>query len=263
MKLPILTAAILFAAGAAHAGAMSSSGTWAANDPFVGKWTLNVPRSTIVDQMAVEAAGPNRFTFRFEGGPAETVLADGTDQPGIPGTTLAVRVQDSRTLKIVRKQSGRVVVSATWKISEDGRILHDTFTAAQTNRPAITTNYAYRRMSGGSGFSGTWESTTRPLGLIVELQIQPYGGRGLSFVSPGSVKNVIFDGQDHAVGGVAKGIVASGRRRSERAMEYTEKNGGKVIDTRKLALSSDDKTLTIHVDKAGQATPTVLVFARE
>ena len=31
------------------------SGLWTANDPFVGKWKLDASRSTIVDQMAVEA----------------------------------------------------------------------------------------------------------------------------------------------------------------------------------------------------------------
>ena len=86
------------------------SGLWTASDPFVGKWKLDVSRSTIVDQVVVEAAGPNKYTFRFEGGPAETIVADGTDQPGLTGTTLSVKAADSRSLKVVRKKGGRVVV---------------------------------------------------------------------------------------------------------------------------------------------------------
>lgn len=239
------------------------SGLWTASDPFVGKWKLDVSRSTIVDQVVVEAAGPNKYTFRFEGGPAETIVADGTDQPGLTGTTLSVKAADSRSLKVVRKKGGRVVVSASWKISDDGRILRDAFTAVQPNGSPITVDYVYRRMSGTSGFAGTWESTTQPLGLIFEQQIQPYGSHGLSFVSQGSVKSVTFDGHDHPVAGATEGVVASGRRQSQRALEFTEKNRGKVVDKRVLALSPDGKTLTIKLDKADQATPNVLVFERE
>jgi hypothetical protein len=235
---------------------------WTASDPFVGKWKLDVPRSTIVDQMAVEAAGQNRYTFRFEGGPAETIVADGTDQPGVQGTTLAVKTGASGTLKVVRKQGGHVIVSALWNLSEDGRTLHDAFTGTQPDGSTTTTDYVYKRMSGTSGFAGSWESTTQPLGLKFELQIKPCGGKGLSFVKPSSVKCVTFDGQDHAVTGAAEGVTASGHRRSERAMDLTDKNNGKIVDTQALTLSSDGKTLTINEHKTGQATPEVFVFAR-
>lgn len=250
---------------AAFAGvtAIAATGLWTANDPFVGKWKLDVSRSVIVDQMMVEAAGPNKYTFRFEGGPAETILADGTDQPGLPGTTLSVKASDSHTLKVVRKQKGHIIVSAIWKVSEDGRILHDAFTGMQPDGSTITIDYVYKRMSGTSGFAGNWESTTQPLGLKFELHIQPYGGEGLSFVRQGSVKSITFDGQDHAVASATEGVTASGRRQSERAMELTDKNRGKVVDTQALTLSPDCKTLTINMHKAGQATPGVFVLTRE
>jgi hypothetical protein len=250
-------------AGSLATACLAISGLWTANDPFVGKWKLDVSRSVIVDRMVVEAAGPNRYAFRFEGGPAETVFADGTDQPGLPGTTLSVKAEDSRTLKVVRKQAGRVVVSAAWKVSEDDRTLHDAFTAVQPDGSSSTTNYVYRRMSGASGFVGAWESTTQPVGLIFELQIQPYGAEGLSFVRQGSVKSVTFDGQDHAVTGAAQGLTASGRRQGERAMEVTDNIAGKGLDTQAFELSRDGKTLTMNVHRAGQATPDVIVFERE
>src|SRR5262252_2463073 len=100
-------------------GSLAASTFWTANDPFVGKWRLDVSRSTIVDEMRVEALGSNRYRFNFEGGPAETIVADGTDQPGIPGTTLSVKANDAGNLMVVRKQDGRTIVSATWKLSQD------------------------------------------------------------------------------------------------------------------------------------------------
>jgi hypothetical protein len=155
---------------------LAVSGFWTAHDPFVGKWKLDVSRSMIVDQMRVQSIGPNRYAFNFEGGPTETILADGTDQPGLPGTTLSVKAEDARTLKLVRKQDGRIVVSATWKLSEDGRSLRDAFTNVQPDGSTLTVNYVYRRMSGTSGIAGAWESTTKPVGLKFELGIEPYDG---------------------------------------------------------------------------------------
>jgi hypothetical protein len=220
-------------------------------------------RSVVVDQVIVEAAGPNKYTFRFEGGPPETIVADGTDQPGIPGTTLAVKADDSRTLKVVRKQKGRIIVSANWKVSEDGRTLHDAFKELQPGGSTMTVDYLYKRTSGTSGFAGSWESTTKPVGLKFELQIQPYGGKGFSFVRQGSAKAIIFDGKDHPVANTGKGATASGRRQSERAMEFTDKKEGKVVDTQALTLSPDGKILTITVHRVGQTTPNTLVLVRE
>lgn len=250
-------------AGSFATAYLAISGLWTANDPFVGKWKLDVSRSVIVDRMVVETAGPNRYAFRFEGSPAETILADGTDQPGLPGTTLSVKAEDSRTLKVVRKQAGRVVVSAAWKVSEDGRTLRDAFTEVQPDGSSPTTHFVYRRTAGAAGFVGAWESTTPPVGLKFELQIQPYGGEGLSFVRQGAVKSVTFDGQDHAVTGPAQGLTASGRRRGARAMEITDKIAGKGLDTQAFELSRDGNVLTMHVRRAGQVTPDRIVFHRE
>lgn len=250
-------------AGSLATAYLAAGGLWTANDPFVGKWKLDVPRSVIVDRMVIEAAGPNRYRFEFEGSPAETVVADGTDQPGLPGTTLAVKAGDPRTLTVVRKRAGRVVVSASWKVSDDDRTLRDDFTEVQPDGSSSTTNYVYRRMSGASGFVGAWESTTQPVGLNFELQIRPFGAEGFSFVRQSGVKSVPFDGRDHAVVGPAHGLTASGRRRSDRAMEITDKLAGKDLDTQAFEVSRDGKTLTMNVRRAGQVTRDRFVFERE
>lgn len=242
---------------------LAASAFWTANDPFVGKWRLDVSRSTIVDEMRVEAAGPNTYRFNFEGAPAETIVADGTDQPGLPGTTLSVRPGDARTLTVVRKQDGRVLVSANWALSRDGRTLRDAFTSIQPDGSKVTVDYVYRRLSGNSGFAGAWQSTTKPVGLKLPLEIRPYRGKGLSFVSPGSEKKVVFDGQEHAAPGSKEGMTLSGRRNHARAIEYTEKDGGKVERAREFELSRDGRTLTETLRMPGQSMPNLLVFERE
>jgi hypothetical protein len=133
----------------------------------------------------------------------------------------------------------------------------------QPDGSTATTHYVYRRTAGASGFVGAWESTTPPVGLKFEMQIQPYDGAGLSFVRPSGVKSVTFDGKDHAVAGAAEGQTASGRRQGERALEVTDRLAGKDLDVQGYAVSRDGRTLTMNVHRAGQGTPDVFVFERE
>ena len=70
------------------AASLTTSTLWAASDPFVGKWKLDPSQSKETDQMKIEAAGPNRYVFDFGAGGTETIVVDGTEQPGHSGTTL-------------------------------------------------------------------------------------------------------------------------------------------------------------------------------
>ena len=80
----------------------------AADQPFIGKWKLNLSKSKLSDQMTIAPAGANRYTLTFAGiGDTETLVADGTDQPGILGSTISVTVEAPGNWKIVRKQGGR------------------------------------------------------------------------------------------------------------------------------------------------------------
>jgi hypothetical protein len=46
-------------------GCLVTGSVWGANDPFVGKWKVDPSKSTLNDEMKVEAAGANRYTFTF------------------------------------------------------------------------------------------------------------------------------------------------------------------------------------------------------
>ena len=73
--------------------------SWAADNPFVGRWKLNPAKSRLTDVMEVKAAGGNKYTFDFGSGP-ETIVADGTDQSGGLGSTVAVTIVEPDTWKI-------------------------------------------------------------------------------------------------------------------------------------------------------------------
>src|SRR5262249_46328073 len=105
-----------------------SDAAWAAIDPFVGEWKVDPSKSKLTNQMKVESVAGNKYSFDFGGGNAESIVLDGTDQPGFAGTTLSVAIEAPDSWKVVRKQDGRVLLTAYWKLSKDGRTLTDDFT---------------------------------------------------------------------------------------------------------------------------------------
>jgi len=240
---------------------------WAANDPFVGKWKLNPSQSRFPDEMKVTATGANRYAFDFGAGDPETIVADGTDQPGIFGTTLAVTVEGPDTWKVVRKKGGRTLLTGIWKLSQDGKTLSDTYRENQPDGSTLSLDYVYQRTTAGSGFAATWDSVSEKMNSVFELQIQRFEGDGLSFITPSEkqTRNLRFDGKDYPDAGpdVPPGSASSGRRVNERTLEMTDKIKGKVMDTRQVELSPDGKTLTMTVHPAGQRKPNILVFDRE
>jgi hypothetical protein len=239
----------------------------AANDPFVGEWKLNPSKSKLIDEMKVESAGDNKYAFDFVGGKPETIVADGTDQPGLGGTTLSVTVEGPDAWKVVRKKDGRMLLTANWALSKDGNTLTDDYTEFGPDGKGSTVNYVYKRTAGSSGFAGTWESTTQTINFEFVLKVQPYEGDGLSIISPleGRTTNVKFDGKDYpkASPNAEKGSTASARRVNPHTVEITDKVNGKTASTRQIELSSDLKTLTMTVHPAGRREPNILVFERQ
>jgi hypothetical protein len=240
---------------------------WAANDPFVGKWKLNPSESKLTDQMKVEAIGANKYSLDFGSGATENIVADGTDQPGLDGTTLSITVEGPENWKVVRKKDGRTLITAIWKLSKDGQTLSDAFTANQPNGSTFSLDYVYKRTAGSTGFPGTWESTSEKVNSVFEIQIRPYEEGGLSFVVPAEdfTKSLKFDGKDYPNQGpnVSPGSASSGRRVNERNLEITDKKNGKTIATQKIEISLDLKTLTMTVQPVGRSKPNILVFDRE
>ena len=240
---------------------------WAANDSFVGKWKLNPGKSVLHDQMKVDSAGENRYAFDFGSGTPEFIVVDGTDQPGLEGTTLAVTSKGPNSWNVVRKKDGHMQVSAIWTLSPDGNTLHDNFTGYQPNGSTFHLDYMYTRTAGSSGFAATWDSTSEKLDYVVEIEVQPYEGDGLSFTDRAqhSTKTMKFDGKDYPVQdpNARKGSMSSARRIDASTFELTEKIDGKVTDTQHIQLSPDGNTLTMTIQPASGRKPNVLVFERE
>jgi hypothetical protein len=239
---------------------------WAADDPMVGDWQLNPEKSKMTDVMKVGSLGGNKYSFDFGGGDPEIAVADGTDQPGHFGITIGVIVDAPDKWTVVRKKDGKVLVTGVWTLSKDGSTLNDHFTSVRPSGDSTSLDYVYQRTGDGSGFAGTWVSSSEQVNSVVVLKVRGWGSDGLSFISQGGAGtwNVKFDGKDYAnVGAVVDGMTASARRVNERALEMTDKIGGKVRKTQEISVSADGKTLTITLHVPGRSEPDVQVFDRE
>src|ERR1700679_1464890 len=161
--------------------AIATTRLHAANGSFVGKWKLNPEKSTMHDQMKVNSAGTNRYAFDFGGGP-EFIVADGTDQPGLEGSTLAVTAEAPRVWRVVRKKDGRMQISAIWTLSPDGHSPRDDFTGYPSNGSSFTIHYIYTPIGGASGFAATWDSISEKPGPV-EIEGKPYKEAAFSFIT--------------------------------------------------------------------------------
>ncbi|HET9795976.1 MAG TPA: hypothetical protein VFS34_16105 [Thermoanaerobaculia bacterium] len=245
---------------------LATSSLWAADEPFVGKWKVNPSRSKLIDEMKVEAAGPDTFrlTFAGTGGESETIVANGTDQPGLSGTTFSVAVMGLNRWEVVRKMKGRTILRAEWTLSEDGKTLHDDFTqylpdgmtllsTPLPNGSRLFLPYVYERTAGSSGLVGTWDSESAKVSAKIELEIQRDERGGLAFKrsDEDAVKRIKFDGSD-------------GRRVHERSLEITYRVKGTITGTRQIEISPDLKTLTMTDHDLYESQPkSILVFDRE
>jgi hypothetical protein len=237
---------------------------WAADDPFVGKWKLNVEKSKVTgEQTKIEDLGGNKYKWT-SGNVTNTYTTDGTDQPNQFGNTVAITPVDANNWKMVIKKDGRVLSSMTHTLSADGK----TQTIKGTgNKPDGTTEdftVVMKKISGGSGWGGTWEDTDVKFTSPDEWDIQAYEGDGLSFNLPAykDVLSMKFDGKDYEEKGpnVAAGSMTSGKRVNPHTLEVTNKVKDKVMDHTKFELSPDGKTLTLTVNETGQSKAQTYVY---
>jgi hypothetical protein len=252
----------------------------AATDPFLGTWKVNPGKSTLTDEMTVEAAGANRYKITFEPGLVDTIVADGSDQPALSGTTFSITVKRPNNWTVVRKKDGRILLSADWTLSSDGKTLNDAYTQYLPSGTTFFSQplpdgstlflpYVYARTAGDSGFLGTWDSESAKVTARMTLQVQPDEGDGLSFKRSDEemIQRIQFDGNDHPdldPNGGDKGTAHSGRRMDERSLEVTYKSKGRITGTLRIELSADLKTMTMTERLVGQSRPkSILVFDRE
>jgi hypothetical protein len=236
----------------------------ASQNPFLGAWKLDPSKSRMPDEMKVQSKGGNTYIFDFGGGP-ETIVADGSDQPGLDNTLLSVKAAGPDTWIVERKKDGRLWINATWKLSNHGGTLTDTYRQFESDGSTMSMDYVYQRVGEGNGIAADWQSTKETMNSPFVLDVKAFQGDGLSFVSPMGTTNATFEDKVHPAEGpsAGPGISKSIRQVDDRTLMIAIKQGGKIAATEDIVLSTDLKTLTMTVHVVGRDRPNVMVFERK
>jgi len=135
-------------------------------------------------------------------------------------------------MRMVIKMNGKVTSSMVHSISDDGKI--QTIRGTSTNADGTTAdfNVETKRVGGGSGWSGIWESTDVKVSRPDEWDISSYKEGGLTFYVPAQKEtlSINFDGKDYEPTGpeVPQGWSSSGKRTDQRTLEISNKFKGEV-----------------------------------
>jgi hypothetical protein len=237
---------------------------WGADDPFVGKWKLNMDKSKFVgEQTKIQDIGGNKYKWT-SGNVSDTLTTDGTDQPVHFGRTVAITPEGENQWRMVIKKDNKVLSSMTHTLSDNGKT--QTIKGTETKPDGTTSdfNVVLKKLSGGSSWAGTWESTDVKFTSPDEWEIAAYEGDGLTFYIPAYQDTISmkFDGKDYEEKGpnAAPGSTSSGKRANAQNLELTNKVKGQVMDHTKFEVSPDGKTLTLTVRETGQAKPLTIVY---
>jgi hypothetical protein len=237
-----------------------------AEDPFIGKWKLNLAKSKLAGQTIEIQEVSGGYKFK-EDEHSDVIFADGLDHPTHFGETMAITQKKPDTWAITYKKSARVLMNTVWKVSRDGQTLTYTATGTRPNGQQFSNELLAKRTSGASGLAGTWETVTVTLSSPREIYIEKYDTDGYFITFPGRKQTVKmkFDGKDYQEEGptVVEGSTSSGRRINDRTTETTEKIKGKLIEVAKATISADGLTQTIVVTEPGDPTPVVLIYENE
>ncbi|HTT19353.1 MAG TPA: hypothetical protein VMG82_10425 [Candidatus Sulfotelmatobacter sp.] len=237
---------------------------WGADEPFVGKWKLNTEKSKFAGEITkIEDLGGNKYKWTT-GNVSDTMTADGTDQPVHFGRTVSITPEGANEWRMVIKKENKVLSSMTHTLSDNGKT--QTIKGTETKPDGTTSefNVVLKKVSGGPGWGGTWESTDVKFTSPDEWEIAAFEGAGLTFYTPAYQDTISmkFDGKDYEEKGpnVAPGSTSSGKRVNAQTLELTDKVKDRVMDHTRYEISPDGKTLTLTIRESGQPKPLIVVY---
>ena len=238
----------------------------AADSAFVGRWKINLQKSSTAGiQIKIEDLGNHQIKWAF-GDDAEIITIDGQEHPAKHGGTAITTAEGPNHWKDVVKKDGKVFKVAGWTLSDDGQGLTFIYDYTRPDGSTDRTVSKNKRIAGTSGLAGTWEETEADPNWYPDMLIEPLAGDGLDFVTERNKEHaaVKFDGKDDANEGplVAPGATTAGKRVDERTIELSDKLKGELVDTQRLELSADGKTLTDTITCPGLEKIQVLVYER-
>lgn len=237
-----------------------------AENPFAGTWKVDYSKSKLTGGTITFTPAASGEISMTAGGQSYSFKLDGSDAISPFGDTAQWTKIDDKTWKGVYKKGSTVLDTATWKLSDDGKMLEVTSTGKKPNGDQFNENEAYTRVSPGEGFFGKWKSTKMSNDKPNTAQIDANGDDGIVWNIPEIKASVAlkFDGKDVAPVGptVPDGLTLAATKTGPRSFTLVEKIKGKPIWKGEFTVSADGKTLTQVGSPEGVSEQETLVYQK-
>jgi hypothetical protein len=200
-------------------------------------------------------------------GQSYTFKTDGKDYPTPWGVTTAWKTINATTWESTTKVNGKVVSTATLKLSPDGKTLTVDSKSIKATGETSNDMVAYQRVSGGPGLAGKWKTANVKIGSPGTVLIAASGADGinLTYVEEKGSCSAKFDGKDHPATGPIwpSGWTCSIAKSGPAGFDVSWKKDGKLMYKDSLAVSADGKVLTVMGNAPGTSEKIKAVYDRQ
>lgn len=138
--------------------ALTLSATAVAQSPWNGTWKLNQAKSHMTGDTYTLTKSGNKYhmdegSFQFD------FACDGKDYPVFGGETVSCK-ETPTTVDSVYKQNGKTVRTTRRQLDASGKTYTSTSTYMLAAGGTTVSKSTYTRVGQGTGFAGTWKSTS-------------------------------------------------------------------------------------------------------
>jgi hypothetical protein len=226
------------------------------NLPYAGTWKMNPAKSDFGGSTVTYEKMPSGEWQATADGVTYKFKMDGKDYADGMGQTAAWKSVDAATWQTDWKLNGKVLVTDTLRLSDNGESLTVNTKGAKPNGEGIDQTVTFARVSGESGLGGKWKSTRLESSSPSVVELIPSGPDGLTFREPAMKLSCEgkLDGQDYSCTGptLPPGWTVAMTKAGERSLDLLVKKDGKEFYRVRYTVDEDGQCLT----ESGGATAT-------
>src|SRR5262249_4670189 len=138
--------------------ALAAANLWAADPAYIGKWKLNPAKSDFGESTVTydqTAGGEMKLTAD---GQSYTFKTDGKEYSTPWGGSALWKSVNANTWETTNKVNGKVIGTATLKLSADGKTLTVDSKNIKATGEASNDSAVYDRVTGSAGLAGKWKT---------------------------------------------------------------------------------------------------------
>jgi hypothetical protein len=229
--------------------ALSAVSAAAADNPWTGKWKLDLTKSDFAgDTFTYSQAANGMYHFSDGSTVSFDFGIDGKEYPTVYGYSGIWTAGGDKAWDSVSKFKGKVTDKSHAEISPDGKTLTFKDTGTKPDGSTFSNTSVYTRLSGTTGLTGKWKSTKINISAPDELIVTSPSEGVLRWEDPQYKSSMQgkLDGSDIAVTGptVPAKVTQAFKIDSPSKLSYTVKVDGKIVGLGTQTISPDGKTFS-------------------